>query len=124
MQNDNRILKFYQQLLVQGLKYGIHVKKLQEVYPNEDLCPTTYSKSARDDMTRTIYQKMEDEDCVSIAYTKAQRIISQYAHISDGFKVLNSCYVLFTPTFNRLRRPHMNFQNCHNAKETSMNMEL
>jgi len=102
MQNDNHILNFYQQLFVQGPKYGIHIKNLKEVYPNNDLCPPSYSQAARDDMARTIYQKMQDEDCVSIGYSKAQRIIEQYAHISDGFKVLEQLLRFVHPNLQQV----------------------
>ena len=102
MQNDNHILNFYQQLHVQGPKYGIHVKKLQDIYPNDDLCPSSYSKASRDDMARTIYQKMQDEDCVSIGYTKAQSIIAQYAHISDGFKVMEQLLRFVHPNLQQV----------------------
>ena len=102
LQNDNHILNFYQQLFVQGPKYGIHIKNLKEVYPNNDLCPPSYSQAARDDMARTIYQKMQDEDCVSIGYSKAQRIIEQYAHISDGFKVLEQLLRFVHPNLQQV----------------------
>ena len=88
LKNDTSILNFYQQLHKQGSPYGIHCVPLQDIHANVDLCPVQYGKMQRDDMALTIYQKLQDEDCVSVGYSKAQRIIQQYAGISDGYKVL------------------------------------
>jgi len=88
LKNDTSVLNFYQQLHKQGSPYGIHCIPLQDIHINVDLCPRHFDKRQRDDMALTIYQKLQDEDCVSVGYTKAQRIIQQYAGISDGYRVL------------------------------------
>jgi len=88
LKSENNILSFYQQLCVQGPQYGIYVRELEDIQPNEDLCPREFDKEARNNMARTIYQKLQDDDCVSISYEKAQQLILQYLSTSDGYKVL------------------------------------
>ena len=88
LRNDTQILNFYQQLHKQGSPYGIHCVPLQDIHPNVDLCPKAYTPTVREEMALTIYQKLQDEDCVSIGYKKAQRLILQYASVSDGYRVL------------------------------------
>ena len=88
VRNDTQILNFYQQLHKQGSPYGIHCVPLQDIHPNVDLCPNQYTPKVREEMALTIYQKLQDEDCVSVGYKKAQRLILQYAGVSDGYRVL------------------------------------
>ena len=88
LKSESNILSFYQQLYVQGPDYGIHVKRLEDIQPNEDLCPTSFNRDTRNNMARTIYQKLQDDDCVSVSYEKAQQLIEQYSSSSDGYKVL------------------------------------
>jgi len=88
LKSESNILSFYQQLCVQGPQYGIYVRKLEDIQPNEDLCPREFDREARNNMARTIYQKLQDDDCVSISYEKAQQLILQYSSTSDGYKVL------------------------------------
>ena len=45
---------------------------------------------------------MQDKDCVSIAYSKAQKIISQYAHLSDGFKVFEQLLRFVHPNLQQV----------------------
>ena len=87
LRNDTQILNFYQQLYTQGSPYGVFCVPLQDIHPNIDLCPPQYRKD-RNEIALTIYQKLQDEDCVSIGYKKAQRLIQQYAASSDGYRVL------------------------------------
>ena len=88
LKNDTMILNFYQQLYTQGTPYGVKCLPLQDIRPNMDLCPSQYDKQQRDEMALTIYQKLQDEDCVSVGYARAQRLILQYSSTSDGYKVL------------------------------------
>ena len=88
LKSENNILSFYQQLCVQSPQYGIYVRKLEDIQPNEDLCPREFDRDARNNMARTIYQKLQDDNCVSISYEKAQQSILQYSSTSDGYKVL------------------------------------
>jgi len=87
LRNDTQILNFYQQLYTQGSPYGVFCVPLQDIHPNIDLCPPQYRKD-RNEIALTIYQKLQDEDCVSIGYKKAQRLIQQYAASSDGYRVM------------------------------------
>jgi len=88
LKNDNHILNFYQQLRQQGSAYGIHCVPMQDIYPNVDLCPAQYTQDQRNEMALTIYQKLQDEDCISVGYAKAQKLLQQYASVSDGYRVL------------------------------------
>jgi len=88
LRNDEQVLNFYQQLHIQGSAYGIHCIPLQDIRPNIDLCPNHFTHAQRNEMALTIYQKLQDEECVSVGYSKAQRIIHQYASISDGYRVV------------------------------------
>jgi len=87
LRNDTQILNFYQQLFKQGSPYGVHCIPLHDIRPNIDLCPPHHQRQ-RNEMTLTIYQKLQDEDCVSVGYKKAQRLIQQYAASSDGYRVM------------------------------------
>jgi len=48
------------------------------------------------------YQKLQDEDCVSMSYKKAQRIIMQYAHSSDGYRVLEQLLRFVHPNLQQV----------------------
>jgi len=53
-------------------------------------------------MARVQYQKLQDKDCVSMSYTKAQRIIMQYTHSSDGYRVLKQLLQFVHPTLQQV----------------------
>jgi len=102
LRNDNHILNFYQQLYAQGPLYGIHLKQLEDVHPNQNLWPDGFSSDDRNTMARAIYQKMQDDDCVSEAYSKAQQIIVQYCSSSDGYKVLEQLLRFVHPNLQQM----------------------
>ena len=90
------ILSSYQQLFVQGPDYGIYVKRLEDIQPNEDLCPNKFERDTRNNMARTIYQKLQDDNTRDAAYHTLENCLQQYSTTSDGYKVL----------FELLRRVH------------------
>ena len=100
LKNDTQILNFYQQLYKQGSPYGVYCLPLHDIRPNVDLCPPQH-RNQRNEIALTVYQKLQDEDCVSVGYYKAQRLIQQYASSSDGYKVLEQL----------LRSVHPNLQH-------------
>ena len=110
--NQNQILNFYQQIYTQGPSYGIHLRKLEDLRSNQDLCPQQFTADQRNDMSRTIYQKLQDGNCVSKSYTQAQNIITQNVSTSDGYTVL---YQLLRFVHPRL----MESQNAHTIPKMS-----
>jgi len=118
LKNDNYILNFYQQLCKQGAAYGIHCIPMHEIHPNIDLCPKQY-EYRRNEMSLTIYQKLQDEDCVSVGYSKAQKVVHQYAGISDGYRVLEQLLRFVHPN---LRQSTANTYNVPNLSSSYGNL--
>ena len=97
IETTNAILPFYQQLQSQGKKYGIFLLPIQDVRPNIDLCPVYIQPAARHSMMMVIYQKLQDEDCISVDYTVGRNYLRQYCSTCDGYKVLYQLLRLVHP---------------------------
>ena len=115
--NKNQILNFYQQIYTQGPSYGIHLRKIEDLCHNQDLCPGHFSPQERNDMACTIFQKLQDANCVSKSYTQAQNIINQSLSTSDGYTVL---YQLLRFIHPRL----MESQSAHKVPKMSESRDL
>ena len=100
LSNRVQILNFYQQLWTQGDDYGIRLVPLEQIISYGGLCPSDVPASNRHRMATTIYQKMQDSDCVSRTFTEAQHFIKQFASNSDGYKVLSQLLRLVHPVLN------------------------
>ena len=115
--NKNQILNFYQQIYTQGPSYGIHLRKIEDLRHSQDLCPSHFTPNERNDMARTIFQKLQDGNCVSKSYTQAQNIINQSLSSSDGYTVL---YQLLRFVHPRL----MESQSSHKIPKMSESRDL
>ena len=68
MESSVHVLNFYQQLYTQGQLYGIFCIPLNQVNPYIDLCPKQYNTHERNIMATTIYQKLQNPDCVTKSF--------------------------------------------------------
>ena len=100
MDSPVHILNFYQQLFTQGQLYGIYCVALTDINPYVDLCPKHFNPPERSRMATTIYQKLQNPDCVTKTFQAAQNILTTYASSSDGYKVLKQLLRFVHPRLN------------------------